>query len=79
VSDGHDYWIDQAEAYSIEERIYRLPRGGGPPREVQRFKALDPNEAPADTGVDGIAVDDECVYIARHQSGYSAILAAAKD
>ncbi len=79
VADARDYWIDQAEAYALDEKIYRLARSGGKPREVQRFKALDPNEAPADTGVDGIAVDDECLYIARHQPGYSAILAAAKD
>jgi hypothetical protein len=79
VADARDYWIDQAEAYAIEEKIYRLARSGGKPREIQRFKALDPNEAPADTGVDGIAVDDQCLYIARHQPGYSVILAVAKD
>jgi hypothetical protein len=79
VADASDYWVDQAEPYALEEKIYRLPRSGGAPREVRRFKALDQNETPADTGVDGIAVDDECLYIARRERSYTALLAMPKD
>ena len=75
--DADDFWIDQVAPYTWEEVIYRLPRAGGKAERVERFKVSDGGDSPDDT-VDGIAVDDECLYIARHQKSKGSIQARVK-
>ncbi len=51
--------------YSPDEWTYILPWSTGKARKAEYFKALNPDETPPDTGVCGVALDDECFYEAR--------------
>jgi len=67
--------IHASEPYANEEWTYAFPFATGVPSKLEYFKAQKPEQVPADTGIRDIAVDDECVYIARQLEGYLAIYA----
>jgi hypothetical protein len=75
--DANDFWVDHVTPYTWHEAIYRVPRNGGEAKRVELFPVSDGPDNRDDT-VDGIAVDDECLYLARHQKGIGSIQAKTK-
>lgn len=69
----HGVFIHATAPYATEEWTYSLPWSGGKPKQLEYWKALDPNESPVDVGIRGLAVDDGCVYTARRLQNYLAI------
>jgi len=68
-------FIHESGPYAPDEWTYGMSFATGKASKLEYFKALDPEETPPDTGVRDIAVDDECVYIARQYKGYLSLLA----
>jgi hypothetical protein len=66
VADDKEFWIDQSEAYTDAVWIYRLARSGGKPKKLLKFEGYKGCSDPCDI-TNGIAVDDECVYVAHRE------------
>jgi len=79
VSDTNDFWIDQVEPYAPNEHLYRMPRPGGKAKSLEVFPPTDPQALYPITFIDGLALDDECVYVARHYETFATILARQKN
>jgi len=75
---GHEFWINQSEAYTDTVWIYRLADANGTPRKVIPFKAYEGCPYPCDI-TDGIAVDDECLYVAHREEHTDSLFAWQKD
>jgi hypothetical protein len=74
VSDEQEFWINQSIAYTEDVWIYRLARTAGKPKKVLQFKGYKDCSYPCDI-TDGIAIDDECLYVA-HRQEHSVLLYA---
>jgi hypothetical protein len=74
VSDEREFWINQSIAYTENVWIYRLARTAGKPKKVLQFKGYKDCSFPCEI-TEGIAIDDECVYIA-HREEHSVSLFA---
>lgn len=58
-------YIHEGVPYAPEEWTYELVRATGKPQKLDLYGAINPGDTPPDTGIRGLAVDDECVYTAR--------------
>ena len=68
-------FIHDGMPYMPEEWTYEVSWSTGKAKKIERFKALKPDETPPDVGIRGLAVDDECLYIARQVDKYTTIYA----
>ncbi|MBN1611765.1 MAG: hypothetical protein JW940_34345 [Polyangiaceae bacterium] len=77
AGDQTHYWIFQGEPYEPTESIWRLPRSGGKATKVWTFANRGAEQG---TGIDAIAVDEQCVYYLQYaKSGdYFTVFARAK-
>jgi hypothetical protein len=77
AADPTHYWVFQGEPYEPTESIWRLPRSGGKATKVWTFANRGAEEG---TGIDAIAVDEQCVYTLQYaKSGeYFTVFARAK-
>jgi hypothetical protein len=77
AADATQYWVFQGEPYEPTESIWRLPRSGGKATKVWTFANRGAEEG---TGIDAIAVDEQCVYYLQYaKSGeYFTVFARAK-
>ncbi|MBN1610536.1 MAG: hypothetical protein JW940_28155 [Polyangiaceae bacterium] len=71
-------YIHDAVPYAPEEWTYELPWSTGTAKKIEYFKALKPDETPPDVGIRGLAVDDECLYVARQLEKYTALYARGR-
>jgi hypothetical protein len=78
VADEKEFWINQSEAYTEAVWIYRLTRVAGKPRKVLKFEGYKDCADPCDI-TDGIAVDDECIYVAHREEHTVNLFAWPKD
>jgi hypothetical protein len=76
--DGLEYWINQSVAYTDEVWIYRLAQVGAPPHKVLQFKGYKNCSYPCEI-TDGIAVDDECLYVAHCEEHSDTLFAWPKN
>ncbi len=76
--DDRDFFILDEDAYAPRGVVDRLPRAGGKPRELAWFKVTAAAEE--GTGINDIAVDGQCIYLAREHpdKDYSEVLALPK-
>gem|GEM_PF-3383631 len=78
VADETDFWINQSEAYTDAVWIHRLARTAGKPRKVLRFEGYQDCPYPCAI-TDGIAVDDECLYVAHREEHSVSLFAWPKE
>jgi hypothetical protein len=71
-------YIHQSEPYMPEEWTYELVRATGKQKKLELYRAIDATETPPDTGVRGLAVDDECLYTARQLKSGLALYARSR-
>jgi hypothetical protein len=68
-------YVHQGVPYGLEESTYFVPWTTAPTEKLESWRALDPHQVPPDTGIRGLAVDDECLYVARSTGAAIRILA----
>ena len=78
VDDGREFWINQDEAYTDATWVYRLAHAAGKPRKVLQFKGYKDCTYPCAI-LDGIAVDDECLYVAHREEATVSLFAWPKN
>jgi len=78
VDDGHEFWINQDEGYSDTTWVYRLAHTGGKPHKVLQFKGYKDCSYPCQI-LDGVAVDDECLYVAHREATTDSLFAWPKN
>jgi hypothetical protein len=78
VADDKEFWINQSEAYADAVWIYRLARSGGKPKKLLKFEPYKGCDSPCDI-TSGIAVDDECIYVAHREEQSGSLFAWPKD
>ena len=76
--DGLEYWINQSVAYTDEVWIYRLGQAAANPHKVLKFKGYKDCSYPCEI-TDGIAVDDECLYVAHCEEHSDTLFAWPKN
>jgi len=78
VDDGREFWINQEEAYTESTWVYRLAHAGGKPHRVLQFKGYKDCSYPCQI-LAGVAVDDECLYIAHREATTDSLFAWPKN
>jgi hypothetical protein len=75
VWDDRDFYILHTEAYAVRDTLVRIPRAGGKLEELEFWKVSDVTTG---GGRAGIAMDEQCIYIAQQGSGFLEVLARKK-
>lgn len=75
VWDERDFYILHTEAYAVRDTLVRIPRAGGKLEELEFWKVSDVTTG---GGRAGIALDEQCVYVAQNGNGFLEVLARKK-
>lgn len=75
VWDERDFYILHTEAYAVRDTLVRIPRAGGKLEELEFWKVSDVTSG---GGRAGIAIDEQCVYVAQNGNDFLEVLARKK-
>lgn len=75
VWDDRDFYVLHTEAYAVRDTLVRIPRAGGKLEELEFWKVSD---VTLGGGRAGIAMDEQCIYIAQNGNGFLEVLARKK-
>jgi hypothetical protein len=75
VWDERDFYVLHTEAYAVRDTLVRIPRAGGKLEELEFWKVSDVTSG---GGRAGVAIDEQCVYVAQNGNDFLEVLARKK-